>query len=135
MTSLLRSTDYHKNAMNKLISRLMARYDINNCVSIAALRCWMEHLHDCCVCKKRLPDRKKRIPLFGQTGEAKDIRKGLVLSFPMQNSKTASICLGLTFSYPIFEALHELRQKALSSVGLTLLAHGTVNFHFGYVIN
>ena len=75
----------------------------------------MEHVHACCVCKKRLPDRKKRIPLFGQTGKAKDNRKGLVLSFPLQNSKTASICLGLTFSYPIFEALHELRQKALLS--------------------
>ena len=41
----------------------------------------MEHLHACCVCKKRLPDRKKLIPLFGQTGKAKDIRKGLVLYF------------------------------------------------------
>ena len=74
----------------------------------------MEHLHACCVCKRRLLDRKKRIPLFGQTGKAKDIRKGLVLSFPLQNSKTASICLGLTFSYPICEVAS--RMKAESTI-------------------
>ena len=28
MTSLIRATDYHKNAMNKLISRVIARCDI-----------------------------------------------------------------------------------------------------------
>ena len=69
MTSLIRATDYHKNAMNKLISRVIARCDIKTWVSSCA------------------------------------------------------------------SPLHELRQKALSSVGLTLLAHRTVYFHFGYVIN
>ena len=72
----------------------------------------MEHLHACCVCKKRLPDRKKRISLFEQTGKAKDIRKGLVLSFPLQNSKTASICLGLMFSHPIFEAASRIKAES-----------------------
>ena len=72
----------------------------------------MEHFHACCVCKKRLPDRKKRISLFGQTGKAKDIRKGLVLSFPLQNSKTASICLDLTFSYPIFETASQIEAES-----------------------
>ena len=72
----------------------------------------MEHLHACCVCKKRLPDRKKRISLFGQTGKAKDIRKGLVLSFPLQNSKTASICLEWTFSCPIFEAASRIKAES-----------------------
>ena len=72
----------------------------------------MEHLHACCICKKRLPDRKKRISLFEQTGKAKDIRKGLVLSFPLQKSKTASICLGLTFSHPIFEAASRIKAES-----------------------
>ena len=72
----------------------------------------MEHLHACCVCKKRLPDRKKRISLFGQMGKAKDIRIVLVLSFPLQNSITASVCLGLTFSFPICEAASRIKAES-----------------------
>ena len=38
MTSLIRATDYHKNAMNKLISRLIVRCDITPALaSLAAL--------------------------------------------------------------------------------------------------
>ena len=38
MTSLIRATNYHKNAMNKLISRLIARCDITLAlVSLAVL--------------------------------------------------------------------------------------------------
>ena len=36
MTSLIRATDYHKNAMNTLVSRLIARCDITR-LYIAAL--------------------------------------------------------------------------------------------------
>ena len=41
----------------------------------------MEQAHSCCVCKKRLPDRRKRIPLFGQTAKSEGIKKELVLYF------------------------------------------------------
>ena len=93
------------------ISRLIARCDINTYVSSCA------SLLDGAPSRllrmqKRLPDRKKRVSLFGQTGKAKDIRKVLVLSFPVQNSKTASVCLGLTFSYPICKATSQIKAES-----------------------
>ena len=79
MTSLIRATTYHNIAINKLISEITASCDIT--LALASLCCWMKHLHACCVCKKCLSDRKKRIPLFEQTVKTINIRKGLVLYF------------------------------------------------------
>ena len=57
----------------------------------------MAHLDACCVCKKTLPDRRKRVPLFGQTEKANNIRKGLVLYFEEEIGGDVSD-LGETFA-------------------------------------
>ena len=72
----------------------------------------MEHLHACCVCKNACRIEGSRFHCLGRRGKPKDNRKKIGLVFPFAELESASICLGLTFLYPIFEEASRVKAES-----------------------
>ena len=66
----------------------------------------MEHLHACCVCKNACRIEGSRFHCLGRRGKPKTTGKNWA------ELQSASICLGLTFLYPIFEAASRVKAES-----------------------